>query len=109
MITRGWRGRINPPAKFQDSEMHRKNLVALSLILLSSIHCFSQSATIGTVRLVLGRVMIERAGRELPVRIGTEIHIQDTVKTGSDAKLTVELLDTGFVNITETIELTLSN
>jgi len=70
---------------------HRTRIVAFGAAMLAAIG--AQAADIGQVKLVSGRVDVERAGATQPARAGTRLQAGDVVRTGTDGAVGITMSD----------------
>ena len=70
---------------------HRTRIVAFAAAMLAAIA--AQAADIGQVKLVSGRVDVERAGATQPASAGTRLQAGDVVRTGADGAVGITMSD----------------
>jgi hypothetical protein len=77
-----------------EDDMHR-TIVAACLVVAAAL---AQAADIGQVKIVKGRVTIERAGQALPATAGMHVQASDVVKTGSDGSVGITMTDNSLLS-----------
>jgi len=74
--------------------MHRTLVVAWMFFATALAH----GADIGQVKVVSGRVTIDRAGQSLPVTAGMRVQSSDVVKTAADGSVGITMTDNSLLS-----------
>ncbi len=93
--------------------MKRRDLLAtvggtLALTVLVSDPAFSGTAT-GNVVGVQGQCLVERGGKENPLKLGDAVGVSDTVNVPADGKLKLRMSDGSVISLAASTRLTLAN
>jgi hypothetical protein len=75
-------------------QFHWKHFIQIALlVLLAGLVAAPAAADVGRVKAANGAVHIERAGKTVPVSVGTVVQVRDTIVTGADGSVGITFRD----------------
>jgi hypothetical protein len=87
----------------------RRWIGVCALTLLAAPALAQQPAAAGRIKLASGQVFLVRGGTSEPARVGQEVYESDSLRTGSDGRLGVTLIDDTRVSLGPSSEVRLNS